>query len=55
MEMLFLLIEGPAVLDRDALLLLQLSEFAARKGICTTRKTTNDDDKRVVRRIMSYV
>ena len=26
-----------------------------RKGTCTTGKTTNDDDKRVARRIMSYV
>ena len=27
----------------------------ARKGTCTTRETTNDDDKRAPGRIMSYV
>ena len=31
------------------------ASVVTRKGTCTTGKTTNDDDKRVARRIMSYV
>ena len=37
------------------LALIKLVVSVTRKRTCTTGKTTNDDDKRVARRIMSYV
>ena len=58
--MLMGLMEDKKTMDHEvkqylAVMTLDPSNAVTRKGTCTTGKTTNDDDKRVARRIMSYV